>query len=191
MECRKVIFLQARVRHEPSRLIKSSIWGSNLFPADLVREILDAAAKANQSLRQKWDMLAKRSAEQAIGEARFPRPSKRSRKKLAALRRQQQHSQQQLTPMIVPLQQAIPSTSGRGRHQQQLFTVVQASPATNPYYEQQGSSHRWDYSGGRRGGYYGGRGAAGRSRGQNRGSARGARGRAKQSFQTGRGGASR
>ena len=37
--CRKVIISAATVRHEPDRLINSSVWGESLFPAALVDEI--------------------------------------------------------------------------------------------------------------------------------------------------------
>ena len=54
--CRKHIFQHATVRHEPDRLINSSIWGDQLFPAPLVAEVRDRAATADKSLLAKWGM---------------------------------------------------------------------------------------------------------------------------------------
>ena len=118
MECRKQVFLQVRVSHEPL------IWQTNLSPTDLVKEILEAAVKAIQSLRQKRDMSVRRSADQAFRATAGPRPSKKARRRLAMLRHRQQHSQQQLAPIAIPVQQGAPTTSGRGCQQQQLYTIL-------------------------------------------------------------------
>ena len=52
----QVVFASETVRHEPDRLINSSIWSESLFPAGIVKEIRDTAAKADKSLIQKWGM---------------------------------------------------------------------------------------------------------------------------------------
>ena len=54
--CRKAAFVSAKVRHEPERLINASIWGENLFPDNMVKEIREQAAKADKSLLSKWGM---------------------------------------------------------------------------------------------------------------------------------------
>ena len=43
-------FMNAKVRHEPNRLINSSLWGAGLFPEEIVKEILAKAASENRSL---------------------------------------------------------------------------------------------------------------------------------------------
>ena len=53
-ECRRHVMQFSKVRHEPQRLIDSSIWGKDLFPDDLVKEIMDQAAKENRNLTDKW-----------------------------------------------------------------------------------------------------------------------------------------
>ena len=54
--CRKYILKTATVRHEPERLINSSLWGEHLFPEDLVKEISERAANLDKSLMTKWGM---------------------------------------------------------------------------------------------------------------------------------------
>ena len=54
--CRKLVFASATVKHEPERLINSSIWGESLFPDTILKEIRDNAAKADKSLMAKWGM---------------------------------------------------------------------------------------------------------------------------------------
>ena len=53
--CREHVFKYAKVRHEPLRLINSSMWGKDLFPDTLVTEILEKAAQEKISLITKWD----------------------------------------------------------------------------------------------------------------------------------------
>ena len=54
--CRRAAFISAKVRHEPERLINSSIWGEFLFPEALIQEVRENAANADKSLLAKWGM---------------------------------------------------------------------------------------------------------------------------------------
>ena len=54
--CRKTVLDRATIKHEPSRLIHSSIWGEYLFPVDVVREAKSLAEKAGKSLLDRWGM---------------------------------------------------------------------------------------------------------------------------------------
>ncbi|XP_064109595.1 uncharacterized protein LOC135217560 [Macrobrachium nipponense] len=49
--CRKHVLAEATIRHEPNKIIASSIWGTDLFPTPVVDEVLYEASKVNQSLR--------------------------------------------------------------------------------------------------------------------------------------------
>ena len=75
--CRKHVLRNAMIRHEPTKLINGIIWGINLFPNDLVRETIDAATSANQSLRTRWDLSFKRKSQEDSG----PQPKNNPRKK--------------------------------------------------------------------------------------------------------------
>lgn len=54
--CRKYVLHFAKLRHEPTKLIMSSLWGESLFPGELVSEMVEAAAHAGQSLHTRWDI---------------------------------------------------------------------------------------------------------------------------------------
>ena len=53
--CRVHVLANARVRHEANQLIHSSPWGTDLFPAAVVKSVLDKAANENRSLLDRWD----------------------------------------------------------------------------------------------------------------------------------------
>ena len=61
--CRRHIFRHAAIMHEPLSLIDSSLWGPSLFPAQLVRDTLEKAAAANQSLRDRLGLSFKRKSQ--------------------------------------------------------------------------------------------------------------------------------
>ena len=66
--CRKHVLQFAKVRHEPTRLIDGPIWGWELFPADLVKEAVESATRASQSLRTRWDLSSfKRKSQDGSG----------------------------------------------------------------------------------------------------------------------------
>ena len=56
--CRKLVFASPTVKHDPERLINSSIWSESLFPEAIIKEIKDNAEKADKSLMSKWGMPA-------------------------------------------------------------------------------------------------------------------------------------
>ncbi|XP_068200581.1 uncharacterized protein [Palaemon carinicauda] len=69
-KCRKHVLAEATIRHEPNKLIRSSCWGSNLIPEDLVEEVLAEATRVNQSLKARWGLTPKRISDPAIYQAR-------------------------------------------------------------------------------------------------------------------------
>ena len=170
--CREHVLKHAKVRHEPTKLINSSLWGKDLFPSDVVKEILDGATRESKSLLDKWDASSKRkSSSSASGSTpkRF-RPYYFHKKKGSQGNSQQKpHQQQQQST-----QQPQPSTSGL----QQASTSQAASsfsPAYVPKREAQPQSYGSlaSYRGskapfrGARGGF---KGRGGRGRGAGRGS---------------------
>ena len=148
--CREYVLQGATVRHEPRRLIDSNIWGKDLFPEELVKEIVGRAASENISLTRKWGIYGKRKFTPGSG----PQPKgKRSR---SATRQRKVYDQRvapapQLT--TVPSQMLVPQ-------------LVTTSPAFNPVYEQAGTTTFRPHGSRGRGGR-GGRGQRGsRSRGR-------------------------
>ena len=75
-KCRKYVLHHARIRHEPIRLINGTSFGENLFPNALVQEVIEAASRANQSLRTRWDMPSKRKHIEGQGPQPKNRPFK-------------------------------------------------------------------------------------------------------------------
>ena len=155
--CREHVFIHAKVKHEPRRLIDSSLWGKDLFPADIVQEILEKAALENRSLLDKWGIgAAKRKFTPGAG----PQPKKS---------RGQPPVQQPRLPSTV-VHQAPVSLPPQSQY-------VYSSPVVNPTYEAQGTTtfhavpkgqSRGRGKGHRRGGKHHGkrsRGAGGRGRG--------------------------
>ncbi|XP_066955440.1 uncharacterized protein [Macrobrachium rosenbergii] len=117
--CRKHIFANATIRHEPNRLIKSSIWGPNLFPEDEVNNVLAEATRANQSLRSRWGLPFKRKSSETSG----PQPKGRKR-----FRRFQgyQKPQAQTVLQAVPVWQIGQPSTSEAQPQQQYVLVQQA-----------------------------------------------------------------
>ncbi|XP_064109242.1 uncharacterized protein LOC135217346 [Macrobrachium nipponense] len=61
--CRKFVLRPATIRHEPNKLIRSSIWGPFLFPEDLVAQVTQEAVRANLTLATRWALKFKRPAD--------------------------------------------------------------------------------------------------------------------------------
>ncbi|XP_064078898.1 uncharacterized protein LOC135196208 isoform X2 [Macrobrachium nipponense] len=61
--CRKFVLRPATIRHEPNKLIKSSIWGPSLFPEDLVAQVTQETVRVNQTLATRWALKFKRPAD--------------------------------------------------------------------------------------------------------------------------------
>ena len=141
--CRKHLFLLAEVRHEPTRLINASVWGSKLFPDNLVKEAIDNAAKLNLNLRRRWGMVEKRKFTEGSG----PQPKNKRFRRGSFHPGKAQQSQQ-------PQFQAP-------RDQAEVATTSFQSPAFNPLYEGHSTTFRAAYNQRR-----GGRGRAGRGRGR-------------------------
>ncbi|XP_064101055.1 uncharacterized protein LOC135211750 [Macrobrachium nipponense] len=161
--CRKYVLAEASIRHEPNRLIKSSIWGKNLFPQEEVDNVLKAASSTNQSLRVRWGLPSKR---------KFKTSGKRpkSKKKQRYFAPYKVPQPQQLSQPIPLTQMSKPSTS-KAQPQQQFVllqaphgpqaaatTAWMASPAFNPVVYEAGGSFRG----------YNRQSARGRARGQSR-----------------------
>ena len=75
--CRKLVFASATVKHEPERLINSSIWGESLFPEAIVQEIKKNAEKADKSLMSKWGMPSFDNKRKGQGEMGPPKKKKK------------------------------------------------------------------------------------------------------------------
>ena len=126
-KCRKHVLQNARIRHEPAKLINGPIFGENLFPNHLVQEAIEAASRANQSLRTRWDLPLKRKYTEGQG----PQPknrdtqwSKRPPFKVPKV--------QQAAPQVIPVSAATPGPS-----QYVLVPSPAQSPAQNQTYERQ------------------------------------------------------
>ena len=160
--CRRHVFKQATVRHEPRKLIDGSIWGPNLFPTALVRATLDAASLSNQSLRERWGLSYKRrNQDQSSSQAN---PGKRGRggsrgrgnyqgrgnflRGYRIPKNPQPIHQQQ--PQQYALYQQHP-TSSRAPPAQQVFVLQPQSPAFHAPFEQASSSQGFQQSRGRGG----------------------------------------
>ena len=145
--CRKHVLHAVQIRHEPSRLINGTIWGPNLFPAELVKEAIDNAARLNTTLRTRWGLQDKRKSTEESG----PQP-KNKRARRAFYRGAQ--NQRAVLPVSFPA--STGSSAGQPpKGQQHLFLVPgpQQSPAFIPAYEGQSLSFRMagfhPYRGGR------------------------------------------
>ncbi|XP_066955826.1 uncharacterized protein [Macrobrachium rosenbergii] len=141
--CRKHISADATIRHEPNRLMKSSIWGPNLFPEDEVNNVLAEATRANQSLRSRWGLPFKRKSSETSG----PQPKERKR-----FRRFQSYRKPQAQTVLqtVPVSQIGQPSTSKAQPQQQYVLMQPAqqasappafvtSPAFNASFENQGA----------------------------------------------------
>ena len=163
--CRKHILQYARVRHEPTRLINSPLWGPNLFPKAIVAEVIHTASQSNTSLRTRWDMPFKRKSQESVG----PQP-KNKRANVQYLPNIQQPQQAMVVP-VSPSGQPIQGLQG----QQFVVLNTQPSPAYNRKYEKQNFRNPGFQGnrGGRGGQWRGGNQRRGQGRGQSRGGGRG------------------
>ena len=166
-ECRRFVLRFAKVRHEPNRLIDSRIWGKNLFPDDIVEEIMAKAAQENRNLLDKWDAGFQGKRKSSPGQGPQPKRLKKSKGK------QGRFPTQPPQPAYQPPQQPPPSTSLHP-----TAAPLFPSPAYNPGYERshlQSSHYAQDYGipgfVPNRGGNFRGRG-----RGRGKGSRGGKRG---------------
>ena len=100
--CRKHVLRNAKVRHEPSKLIDASIWGKDLFPEDVVSEVRAQAMRESKTLIEKWDATVKRQQQGQGGrfsKKRKSRPAKKyPQRQQQQQQQQQQHQQQQQNP---------------------------------------------------------------------------------------------
>ena len=161
---RKHIFEHAKVRHEPNRLINSSLWGESLFPPEVVRDALDGAEKANQSLRTRWGLSFGSNQQQkrksSPGSGPQPKGSAYKRFKLNMLR-----AQMALPPPPASFNVPPPPLPSYTRAPAQPTP----SPAHNPYFEQGHSGFRQGQSYGGQGYNRGGRGRGSHPRTKNKG----------------------
>ena len=74
--CREHVLREAKVRHEPKRLIASPIWGSKLFDEATVADILLRASHENKSLLDKWGISSKASWKRKYSPHYGPQPKK-------------------------------------------------------------------------------------------------------------------
>ena len=136
--CRKHVFQNAQVRHEPTKLINGPIWGASLFPSDLVQEAIAGATQANASLRARWRMPFKRKSQDSSG----PQPKNQNWKKQKGNPHfkipkvpQPQSSYHQSYMVPVSSDQTVQGPQG----QQYVVLTPQQSPAFNQAYERQRS----------------------------------------------------
>ncbi|XP_064107538.1 uncharacterized protein LOC135216296 [Macrobrachium nipponense] len=135
--CRKHVLQEATIRHEPNKLLSSTIWGADLFPEAAVNEVQHEATRLNQSLKIRWGLPTKRKQEST------PSSSKKLKKprKFPSFQSQQQQQFVQAVPVSQPVQ---PSTS-KGQSQPILLLTPQSQPSTsyavspafNPVFESQ------------------------------------------------------
>ena len=116
------------MRHEPRRLIDSSMWGASLFPSVLVKEVMAKAASENKSLAVKWDLQPPSRKRDLSPRSKGAYAPKHKKKKGKASH--------------------LPSTSASSSHH--------SSPAVNPKYEKKASTSY--HSGGQEGKKKGGQG---------------------------------
>ena len=124
-KCRKHVFQNARIRHEPAKLINGPIFGANLFPNHLVQEAIEAASRANQSLRTRWDLPLKRKYTEGHGPQTKNRDthwSKRSSFKVPKV--------PQAAPQVIPVSATAPGPS-----QYVLLPTFSQSPVYSQTYE--------------------------------------------------------
>ena len=130
-QCRQHVLYQATVRHEPNRLIASSVWGPSLFHEDVVKEILDSAAHSNMNLRTKWKLSFKRKSTEGQG----AQPKNRHRRRQASGQpstggSHQQHSQAQKAAAPSQPTLVVPcSSTGQPLAIQQMQYVMVNPPA--------------------------------------------------------------
>ncbi|XP_064100400.1 uncharacterized protein LOC135211154 [Macrobrachium nipponense] len=109
--CRKHVLSEATIRHEPNKLLASSIWGADLFPASAVNEVQSEASRLNQSIILRWGIPFKRKSESSPSSFR----ARKRQRKFQPFQVPQQHPVLQ----AVPVQQVSqPSTSKAQPHQQ-------------------------------------------------------------------------
>ena len=163
--CRSHVLAGAKIRHEPLKLINSSIWGAHLFPLDLVKEVLAAAQQANQNRRTRWDLQPKRKWQEGSGHQPKSKKKKGNASGFRFQKPKQQSNQPQFPQMAGPLPPTpapVASTS-QPSPQYVLVPSSQVSPVYNPYHENtfrgQGYKHQ------SRGGRGRGNGGAGRQQG--------------------------
>ena len=129
--CRRHVLQFAKVRHEPTRLIDGPVWGRELFPAALVKEAVEAATRASQSLRARWDLSSfKRKSQEGSG----AQPKNRKRFCSSSNYKIPKLPQAQAT-MMLPCSmdgQPIPGASGIPYVPMQ---VPQQSPVNNQHYQ--------------------------------------------------------
>ncbi|XP_064116856.1 uncharacterized protein LOC135222647 [Macrobrachium nipponense] len=121
--CRKHVFANASIRHEPNKLINASIWGANIFPEDMVNSVLSEAARANQSLHDRWGLHFKRKFE-ALG----PHAKRRRRPGNC---QSFQTSQPQAVVQTVPVSQISKPSTSKAQPQEQ-FVLLQSQPTQQP-----------------------------------------------------------
>ncbi|XP_064116855.1 uncharacterized protein LOC135222646 [Macrobrachium nipponense] len=121
--CRKHVFANASIRHEPNKLINASIWGANIFPEDMVNSVLSEAARANQNLRDRWGLNLKRNFE-------APGPHAKRRRRPRQYK-SSQTSQPQAVVQAVPVSQISKPSTSKAQPQQQ-FDLLQSQPTQQP-----------------------------------------------------------
>ncbi|XP_068234170.1 SCAN domain-containing protein 3-like [Palaemon carinicauda] len=94
--CRESVYVAATLKHETRKLISSSIWGKDLFPDEVVREVIKNATTVNVGLFQKWGILSKRKSSMAVGS----QPKRKTGKSGNILRAVQQHPMAPTTVML-------------------------------------------------------------------------------------------
>ena len=170
MKCRKHVLGGAMVHHEPSRLIKGPLFGAGLFASEQVREAIEGAERANQSLRTRWGLAGKRKSVEGFG----PQPKNRKRFKKSFKKSQvpqpSTSMQVHISPTSIGLPPSHPPIVGSLVSAPQPSPNFTQSPAFNPQHET--TSFR-GYGAQRRGGQVrGGRGGV-RGRGGNQTRGRG------------------
>ncbi|XP_064087967.1 uncharacterized protein LOC135202485 isoform X2 [Macrobrachium nipponense] len=138
--CRKHFLAGASIKHEPNRLIRSSIWGENLFPKEEVTNILQEASKVNQSLWVRWGLPFKHQFEGSGHQSKS--------KKKARRYNPYQGSRPQALVQAVPVSQVGKPSTSKAQPQQQFVLVpapsapqpstssaIVTSPVFNPTYE--------------------------------------------------------
>ncbi|XP_066981300.1 uncharacterized protein [Macrobrachium rosenbergii] len=137
--CRKFVLADATIRHEPNKLIKSSIWGTNLFPEDMVNSVISEASRANQNLRIRWGLPFKRKSSEFSG----PQPKGRKRSRRF---HPYKAPQTQTIVQTVPVGQIAQPSTSKGHPQYVVLnqpahhptgSTTYVSPAFNPTYESQ------------------------------------------------------
>ena len=126
-KCRKHVLQNERIRHEPAKLINGPIFGEHLFPNHLVQEAIEAASRANQSLRTRWDLPLKRKYTEGQGPQPKNRDTQWSKRPSFKVPKIPQAASQ-----VIPV-----SASAPGPSQFVLLPTSSQSPAHNQGYERQ------------------------------------------------------